>query len=417
METSTPNKSEIMEFLNKNEELLNNQKQCEEEIQKLKNENEKKKEEIKNKNSQELFDLIISELKDYIQSQNKTNEIAEEKQKLQHDINNAIYKSQQASSNYDELEKYNSEILKKIKEINEEKNKIEERLKQNYEETKTQCEKFKEEYQTKYEAISNEAIIKENDELKVKIKECQENANKIKQNISEQMEMRKKQSEEMTKMLNGQINDKLSEINKETNKFDEENAKLKIDIQIEKAKFGDNPNLEKDYNKKFEKTRKEYEKVMKDLIQLSQENRKLKEVDPVSIRKDIEFNKQRLDELVKNNKELQAKIKELKNAKNNQINDAASKNDKKVEDKKEDVKKEEDKKEEDKKEEDKKEEDKKEDEKKEKPEKEDEKKEEVKKEDDKKEETKKEDEKKEVDQNVNDKKEEEKNKEGKKEES
>ena len=393
METSTPNKSEIMEFLNKNEELLNNQKQCEEEIQKLKNENEKKKEEIKNKNSQELFDLIISELKDYIQSQNKTNEIAEEKQKLQHDINNAIYKSQQASSNYDE------------------------RLKQNYEETKTQCEKFKEEYQTKYEAISNEAIIKENDELKVKIKECQENANKIKQNISEQMEMRKKQSEEMTKMLNGQINDKLSEINKETNKFDEENAKLKIDIQIEKAKFGDNPNLEKDYNKKFEKTRKEYEKVMKDLIQLSQENRKLKEVDPVSIRKDIEFNKQRLDELVKNNKELQAKIKELKNAKNNQINDAASKNDKKGEDKKEEDKKEEDKKEDVKKEEDKKEGDKKEDEKKEKPEKEDEKKEEVKKEDDKKEETKKEDEKKEVDQNVNDKKEEEKNKEGKKEES
>ena len=402
MEPSTSNKSEIMEFLNKNEELLNNQKQCEEEIQKLKNDNEKKKEEIKNKNNQELFDLIISELKDYIQSQNKAKEIVEEKQKLEHEINNNIYKSQQASSNYDELEKYNSEILKKIKEINEEKNKIEERLKQNYEETKTQCENFKEEYQKKYEAISNEAIIKENDELKVKIKECQENANKIKQNINEQMEMRKKQSEEMTKMLNGQINDKLSEINKETNKFDEENAKLKIDIQIEKAKFGDNPNLEKDYNKKFDKTKKEYEKVMRDFIQLSQENRKLKELDPVSIRKDIEFNKQRLDELVKNNKELQSKIKELKNAKNNPINDIPSKNDKKEEDKKEDDKKEEVKKEEVKKEDDKKEEVKKEDDKKE----------EVKKEDD-----KKEDEKKEVGQNVNDQKEEEKNKEDKKEES
>ena len=348
--------SEIMELLNKNEELLNYQKKSEEQILNLIKENDGKKEEMKTKNNQELFDLIISELKEYIQSQNRTNEIVEEKQKLEQEINNAYYKSQQASNNYDELEKYNSEIIKKIKEINEEKNQIEEKLKHNYEETKTQCDKFIEEYQKKYEEISNEAIMKENDELKIKIKECEENTNKIKQNINEQMEMRKKQSEEMTNMLNGQINDKLSEINKETNKFDEENAKLKIDIQIEKAKYGDNPDLMKDFNKKFDKAKKEYEKVLKDLLHLSQENQKLKELDPLSIKKDIEYNKQKLDELVKNNKELQAKIKEIKNIKNNQIQESSSNNEKKEEDKKEEDKKEEDKKEEDKKDENKNEE-------------------------------------------------------------
>ena len=58
--------------------------------------------------------------------------------------------------------------------------------------------------------------------------------------------MRQKQSNEITNMLNGQISDKLGEINKETNKYDEENAKLKMEIAMEKEKFGDNPDLMKE---------------------------------------------------------------------------------------------------------------------------------------------------------------------------
>ena len=88
---------------------------------------------------------------------------------------------------------------------------------------KIQCEKFREEYQKKYDEISNDVIIKENEDLRNRIKECQENTNKIKENINEQMEMRKKQNDSITSMLNGQINDKLSEIDKETNKFEAEN--------------------------------------------------------------------------------------------------------------------------------------------------------------------------------------------------
>ena len=304
---------ELDELIKKNEDLLNFQKKCEEEISALQKENDTKKQKIENKNNSELFDIIIDELKDYLKSQNRTNEIIEEKQKLQDEINNAYYKAQQAASNYDQLESFNTDIIKKIKEINEEKNKIEERLKENYNETKTQCDKFKEEYKKKYDEISNEVIIKENEDLRKRIKECEENTNKIKENISEQMEMRKKQSDSITNMLNGQINDKLNEINQETNKFEEENEKLKLDIAIERSKYGDDPDLTKEYNKKFEKAKKEYEKIFKDLIQLRQENLKLKELDPQSIKNEIERSKQKLDELVKNNKDLQAKIKELKN--------------------------------------------------------------------------------------------------------
>jgi hypothetical protein len=376
--------------MKKNEELLNYQKKCDEQIKALEKENESKKEEIKAKNNnQELFDLIIAELKDYLKSKEQTEEIEQQKKKLQDDINNAYYKAQQASHNYDELEKYNSDILKKIKEINDEKAKIEERLKQNYEETKNQCNKFKEEYQKKYDEISNEAIIKENEDLKVRIKECEENTNKIKKNIDEQMEMRKKQTDDITNMLNGQISDKLNEINKETGKFDEENAKLQLDIKIEKAKYGDDQDIMKKFNKKFDKAKKEYEKIFRDLVQLSQENRKLKELDPVSIRKEIDKNKEKLNELVKSNKELQAKIKEFKNKPKEPITSDKKEDKKEEEPKKEDKKEENVKKEEDKKE-DKKEEDKKEDKKEEIKE---DKKEEIKedkKEDKKEEETKKE---------------------------
>ena len=309
---------ELNELIKKNEDLLNFQEKCEKDIDTLKKENESKKVGIESKNNTELFDLIIDELKDYIKSQNRMNEIKEEKQKLQDDINNAYYKAKQATANYDELETYNSDIIKKIKEINEEKNKIEEKLKENYNDTKAQCDKFIEEYQKKFEEISNDVIIKENEDLQKRIKECEENTNKIKQNINEQMEMRKKQTDNINNMLNGQISDKLSEINKETNKFEEENEKLRAEIEIEKAKFGDDADLTKEYNKKFEKAKKEYEKIFKDLLQLKQENLKLRELDPVSIKNEIEKSKQKLDELVKSNKELQAKIKEMKNKKSNE---------------------------------------------------------------------------------------------------
>ena len=66
---------------------------------------------------------------------------------MENDINNAYYKAQQAARNYEELEKINSDVIRKINEIKDEKNKIEDKLKLNIEDTKKQCEKFKEEYQ------------------------------------------------------------------------------------------------------------------------------------------------------------------------------------------------------------------------------------------------------------------------------
>ena len=383
--------TQIDDILKQNQNIIDLQKQCEEEILSLKKEKDTKKEEIKTKNNAELFDLIVAELKNYLKSQEQTQEIIQEKEKMQNEINNAYYKAQQASEQYDTIEQYNADIISKIKKINAEKDEIEEKLKKNFEDTKVQCEKFKEEYQKKFDEISNEAILKENEDLKVRIKECEENTNKIKQNINEQMEMRKKQSDDITNMLSGQISTKLGEINKETDKFEEENERLQKEIEIEKAKFGDDPDLMKDFNKKFNKAKKEYEKTFKDFIQISQENQKLREIDPLSIQEEINNNKIKLDNLVKSNKELQAKIKELKLKKENEAKNPPIPNDKK-EDNKEEEKKVEDKKEEEKQIEDKKVEDKKEEDKKEEDKKEEDKKEEDKKEEDKKEEDKKVDE-------------------------
>ena len=83
--------------------------------------------------------------------------------------------------------------------------------------------------------------------------------------------------------------------------------------------------------------------IYKDYIQLKKENEKLREIDPVSIKEDIENNKIILDDLVKSNKELQAKIKEIKEIKNNpQPKEPEIKIEKKeiiLEDKKEETKK------------------------------------------------------------------------------
>ena len=38
------------------------------------------------------------------------------------------------------------------------------------------------------------------------------------------------------------------------------------EIALERAKFGDDPDLTTEYNKKFDKAKKEYEKIFKDLI-------------------------------------------------------------------------------------------------------------------------------------------------------
>ena len=310
----TKNQNELNEILKKNEYFIAQQKLTEEEIEKIKKENEDKKEQIKTKTNPELFELVINELKDYLASQEQTKEIAKEKQNLENEINNAYYKAKQAIQFTKDAELQNKDIIAKIKAINEQKNEIEKKLKQDYEETKAQCDKFKEEYKKKFDEVSNEALIKENEDLAKKVQETKENSANIKKNINEQLGLRKEHEDTLT----NQYNSKLSEITKETDKMEEENEKLRKEIEKEKDKFG-GEDFTQTIKKKFEKVKKEYEKVYKDYIQLKKENEKLREVDPVSIREEIENNKKILDELVKNNKELQAKIKEFKEKKNKKI--------------------------------------------------------------------------------------------------
>jgi len=233
--TEKEKQDELADILKKNEFFINQQKLGEEEIEKLKKENDIKKEEIKTKNNEELFNLIIDELKDYLKSQDATNEIAQEKQKLENDINNAYYKAKQAIEHSKEIDLANKDIISKIKEINEETKEIEKKLKQNYDETKSQCDKFKEEYKKKFDEISNEALMKENEELSKKVQETKENSESIKKNINEQLGMRKEHENTLT----SQYNSKLSEITKETDKMEVENKQLREQIEKEKSKFGE----------------------------------------------------------------------------------------------------------------------------------------------------------------------------------
>ena len=69
-------------------------------------------------------------------------------------------------------------------------------------------------------------------------------------------------------MVNGQMEEKLTEINKETDKYTEENKKLKNEIESENAKFGNGPDITKDFNKKFVKAKKEYERATREYIQV-----------------------------------------------------------------------------------------------------------------------------------------------------
>ena len=333
--------NELNEILKKNEFFIAQQKLSEEEIEKLKKESEDKKEQIKTKTNPELFELVINELKDYLKSQEQTAEIVKDKQNLENDINNAYYKAKQAIQFTKDIEIENKNILAKIKAINDQKNEIENKLKQDFEETKAQCDKFKEEYKKKFDEISNEAIIKENEELSKKVKETKENSENIRKNINEQLGMRKEHEDALT----NQYNSKLGEITKETDKMEEENQKLKKELEREKEKFGGD-DFTQTIKKKFEKVKKEYEKVYKDYIQLKKENERLREVDPVSIKEEIEKNKKILDELVKNNKELQAKIKEFKEKKNNPPPEQEKTEDKKEKEEKKEENKIEDKKEE-----------------------------------------------------------------------
>ena len=276
--TEEEKQNEIAELLKQNEVFINQHKLCEEEIETLKKENEIKKEEIKTKKNPELFELVINELKDYLKSQEETAQIALEKKNLENEINNAYYKARQAVEFTKNVEEANRDIIAKIKAINVEKNEIEQKLKDEYQKTEEQCNKFKEEYKKKFDEISNEAIIKENEELQKKVKETKENSENIRKNINEQLGLRKEHEDTVT----SQYNSKLNEINKETNKMEEENVKLRKEIEIEKDKFG-NEDFTVGIKKKFDKVKKDYEKAYKDYIMLKKENEKLKEVDPVSI--------------------------------------------------------------------------------------------------------------------------------------
>ena len=116
-------------------------------------------------------------------------------------------------------------------------------------------------------------------------------------------------------ILTAQITDKLNSLTSQSNDFKKENEKLHNELEAEEIKSKQLTEEMKKKTRIFENQKKKYEKIMRDLISIQKENNELKRIDAVSMRKEIEKSQEQLAELVKENKDLQAKIKELKDLK------------------------------------------------------------------------------------------------------
>ena len=306
---------EIMSYLSKNETLLKTENESEKEMKQIKEENEKYLQEIKSKSSDEIFDEIVKALNSTMQLEKEAQESQDKISIENENIKTYYLNAQTVDKQYNELDAYNKTILQKIKEISQDKIKIAE-----LEETKTkeigeQCEKFKKEFLEKFNSTSCEVIKKDNDELAKKLEECIVSTQKIKETIEAQHDLKNNKKMDFESILTAQITDKLNSLTSQSNDFKKENEKLHNELEAEEIKSKQLTEEMKKKTRIFENQKKKYEKIMRDLISIQKENNELKRIDAVSMRKEIEKSKEQLAELVKENKDLQAKIKELKDLK------------------------------------------------------------------------------------------------------
>ena len=302
--------NELFQYISQNEEIAKSEYECDTEINKLKQENEQHLQKVKQYTPEELFNEIISTIKDCIALEKdeeasfaKLNEINQETVKY-------IQMSKSWDKNYGEIVEYNQSLLDKIKMGTEEKAKLIALENKNTEQVKEQAQKFKDDVFEKYNSSTNDKIIKDNDMLKERLKECKEQIEKVRASLHEQEEMKAKGTD-----LESLFQSHFSEFNKQgaesQNKIDE----LKLQVDVAQKRYKELTQTVKNKTKKFEGQKKQYEKVMRDFMAFQKENNELKILDPESMKHEIEKNNVTLDILVKENKALQTKIQELKKLK------------------------------------------------------------------------------------------------------
>ena len=302
--------NELFHYLSQNEEIAKSEYECDTEINKLKQENEQHLQKVKQYTPEELFNEIISTIKDCIALEKdeeasfaKLNEINQETVKY-------IQMSKSWDKNYGEIVEYNQSLLDKIKLGTEEKAKLIELETKNTEQVKEQAQKFKDDVFEKYNSSTNDKIIKDNDKLKERLKECKEQIEKVRASLHEQEEMKAKGTD-----LESLFQSHFSEFNKQGTESQNKIDELKMQVDAAQQRYKELTQTVKNKTKKFEGQKKQYEKVMRDFMTFQKENNELKILDPESMKHEIEKNNITLDILVKENKALQTKIQDLKKLK------------------------------------------------------------------------------------------------------
>lgn len=315
--------AEVMRYLSQNEKVLMTQTESEKEIEAIKKETNKYLESVKSKSSDELFDEIIKAINETMEEEKRAKEIEERIIMANEQIKSHYSNSKAVDKNYAELDAYNKTVLKKIKQITEDKKHIAELEEEKTKDIIEQCEKFKKESLEKYNSCSVETIKKNNAELEKKMNECIYSTQMIKENIDAQHDLRENKKMDLESLFTSHIQEKLDSLTKQSNEFKEENEKLQAEFDKEEEKRKELNNTLKRKTKRFELQKKELDKVMRDLLFIQKENNELKRIDAVCLRKENEKNKEKLAELIKKNKELQAKIKELKELKEKRATEGA----------------------------------------------------------------------------------------------
>lgn len=164
---------------------------------------------------------------------------------------------------YNEFDNYNKNLLEKIKELNEEKKKIEFDENEKKKEIEKKCLDFKNEVTEKFSGNFPEVdkLKEDNDYLQLKLDEYRENTEKIRDNILSQLKLRDEQTLETEKKTKTELREKMKEIEKGSGSIKDENKKLTVEVTGLRDNANKTISKIQKIGKDFENKKKEFEKV------------------------------------------------------------------------------------------------------------------------------------------------------------
>jgi hypothetical protein len=307
---------ELDNYLKIAERELKEKEDVEKIMQQLKNENDAEMDSLKKfkdgANCEELFNYIITLINKNVEIEVESLNLKNENDKLIKVVKSTSEGNLALDKQLYDLESYNKAVLEKIKAMNEEKVQIlnDEAIRR--EDVIKRCDDFKKDVQQKFDVADIETIKKENDNLREKLNEYKEGTKQIQENLEAQLDLKEKTNSEFQENFKTQVQGKLDELLSQSDKFVNENTELKNELKIYQNKYEEMSSTISKFNTTFDSAKKEFEKIMQNILKLTKENRELKPYDMKEIKNQHEIIKQELDVTISANKELQEKIKCLK---------------------------------------------------------------------------------------------------------